>query len=81
MTAARGMGRMAMAVLWPGFLMAALTDGLVFSLCDPHEVLPAAVAPTAAYTAGFLFFWGMGALASMLTWYLATVPEEHDPPF
>lgn len=75
--------RLAMAVLWPSFLVAALADGCMFSLVDPADVLPehVTVAPLAVYTLGFLFFWGMGALASMLTWYLAMVPDEPQPPF
>ena len=78
-----GIVRMAMMVSWPAFLVAAFADGLVFSLFDPSLVLPehCTLSPLAVYTIGFFFFWVMGALASMLTWYLAMVPDEHQPPF
>lgn len=75
--------RMAMTVLWPAFLVAAFADGLVFSLVDPVWILPehCSLTPLAVYTLGFFFFWTMGALASMLTWYLAMVPNDRQPPF
>lgn len=83
MSRPRSILRIAMAVLWPAFLVAGLADGLVFSLFDPRDALPpdCTLTPLAAYTIGFFFFWVMGALASMLTWYLAMVPDEHQPPF
>jgi hypothetical protein len=75
--------RMAMTVLWPAFLVAAFADGLVFSLFDPARILPehAPLSPLAVYTIGFFFFWVMGALASMLSCYLALVPDDHQGPF
>ncbi len=83
MTGGQGMRRMAMSVLWPAFLVAALADGFFFSLVDPREVLPADLGLTAlgAYTVGFFFFWLVCALAGTLTYYLAQVPEDHDAPF
>jgi len=79
------MQRLAMIVLWPSFLAAALAEGCFFSLFDPNDwVLPAAAAmlsTSAIYTIGFFFFWTLCALVSMLTYYLASVPEDHNPPF
>lgn len=37
--------------------------------------------PIAGYTIGFFFFWIFCSLASMLTYYLANVPNERHPPF
>jgi hypothetical protein len=73
--------KLAMVVLWPSFLAAVLAEGLFFSIFDPDQ-LPAAemMSAMAVYTTGFFGFWSLGALASMLTCYLVTVPGEHNPP-
>jgi hypothetical protein len=75
----QGMRRLAMTVLWPSFLAAALAEGCFFSLFAPDVlwVLP----PVAVYSIGFFFFWTLCALASMLTCYLIRVPNDHQPPF
>jgi hypothetical protein len=77
--------RLVMSVLWPSFLVAILAEGFFFSLFDPNEVslfgTPVEVSPIAAYTVGFFFFWLFCALASMLTYYLISVPREQRPPF
>ena len=77
--------RLAMIILWPSFLIAIVAEGCFFSFFDPHELmfigghfeLPA----IAGYTIGFFFFWIFCSLASMLTYYLAVVPDDHQPPF
>ncbi len=77
--------KLAMTVLWPSFLTAALADGFFFSMFDPadlmmvggHMELPA----IAAYTIGFFFFWSFGALASMLSLYLLRTENPAQPPF
>lgn len=76
------MRRLAMTVLWPSFMAAAMAEGLFFSLFEP-DALPALppLPPLAVYSMGFFFFWTLCALASMLTYYLVTVPEDHNPPF
>jgi hypothetical protein len=73
--------KLSILVLWPSFLAAVLAEGLFFSIFDPAQ-LPAAelMSPMAVYTAGFFGFWSLGALASMLTYYLAVVPGQHNPP-
>lgn len=73
------MRRLAMTVLWPSFLAAAMAEGLFFSLFEPDALW--AMPPVAVYSIGFFFFWTLCALASMLTYYLVTVPEDHCPPF
>lgn len=72
--------RRAMIILWPAFLVASLAEAAFFALVDPREWAQA-VSPNAAYTLGFLFFWTMCALASLLTQYLATVPDGPGPRF
>jgi hypothetical protein len=78
------MRRLAMVILWPSFLVAAMAEGFFFSLLDPSDIqlggmhLP--LQPLAAYTLGFLMFWLFCALACMLSYYLANVPGDRQPP-
>lgn len=81
------MRRLAMVILWPSFLVAAMAEGLFFSLFDPRDLLlesarlsTLAVSPLGAYTIGFFLFWTFCALAAMLSHYLANVPGERQPP-
>lgn len=78
--------RLVMSILWPSFLVAILAEGCFFSLFDPRELFShlgsqTEFPPIAGYTIGFFFFWVFCALASMLTYYLANVPNDHRPPF
>ena len=76
--------RLAMKVLWPSFLAAVLAEGCFFSLFDPQDLIHArdlALAPGTLYTLGFFAFWAFGTLASILTYYLVTVPDDPHPPF
>lgn len=78
------MKRIAMSILWPSFLAAALAEGCFFSLFDPEELAHlggALLTPMAVYSLGFFLFWSLCALASMLTCYLIVVPAGGDPPF
>ena len=72
------MQKLAMTVLWPSFLAGAVAEGMFFSVVSPDVLW--ALAPVAVYSIGFFFFWSLCALASMLTYYLVTVPEDHNPP-
>lgn len=80
------MRRLVLATLWPSFLVAILAEGFFFSLFDPVELLHIGTSeewqlpPIAVYTIGFFFFWAFCALASMLTYYLAYVPKDPEPP-
>lgn len=71
--------RLAMSVLWPSFLTAALAVGAFFSMFDPERLT--ALPPLATYTIGFFGFWCLSALGCMLTCYLLLVPENDNPPF
>lgn len=63
--------RIVMAVLWPSFLMACVTSGLLFSLVDPVELVildgRLHLSPLGTYTLGFFLFWFLGSIASSLT--------------
>lgn len=71
----------AMAVLWPAFLMAGVLEMLVFALVDPGGLhwfggAPVELAPAAVYTLAFFVFWGVIALAGMLTQLLLQSADE-----
>lgn len=72
------MRRLAMTVLWPSFMAAAMAEGLFFSVFEPDAL--SAMPPVAVYSIGFFFFWSLCALASMLTFYLVTVPQDQNRP-
>jgi hypothetical protein len=76
--------RLTMNILWPSFLVAMVAEGCFFSLFDPADLLRLggqhALPPIAGYTIGFFFFWSVCSLASMLTHYLFSVPDECGPP-
>jgi hypothetical protein len=63
-------------VLWPSFLAACAASLLFFAAVDPILLrdagprLFAGIEREAGYALGFLFFWGVGALASALSVYL-----------
>lgn len=75
------LGRLAMQVLWPAFLLAVVAEGLIFSMIDPQELtivgLHLADSREAAYSVGFFVFWALFSLSSGLTWWLA---RPDDPP-
>ncbi|SHH01169.1 hypothetical protein [Massilia sp. CF038] len=75
----KGLLRLAMSVLWPSFLTAALIVGCVFSLFEPEHL--AGMSPMATYTIGFFGFWALSALGCLLTCYLLVVPEGEHPRF
>lgn len=68
--------RFLMQVLWPAFVGAGLTVGLLFSLVDPLQIDSVSVylhdSRQASYTIGFLLLWVLFSLACSVTWYLAT---------
>lgn len=62
--------RLLMTILWPSFLMAIITVGVVFSMVDPETLnIPGNVEMNnvVIYSIGFFIFWLLGALASGLT--------------
>jgi hypothetical protein len=75
--------RTAMMVLWPSFLTAVLAEGFFFSLFEPEmlQAGEASLSSTAIYSIGFLLFWSLCALTSLITCYLQEVPAADNPPF
>lgn len=66
-------GRLGLTVLWCSFLAAGVGTMVFFAFIDPVTMFtllaPAAALPdrTALYSLGFIFFWVICALASLLT--------------
>ncbi|MFC0133176.1 hypothetical protein [Massilia eurypsychrophila] len=78
------MRRLAMTVLWPSFVAAALAEGCVFSVFDPADLAYLAesgITPTAVYSVGFFALWSLCALSSLLTMYLVVTPADQKAPF
>ena len=69
-------------VLWPSFLAACAASLLFFAAIDPallRDVGPrlfASLDREGGYAVGFLFFWGIGALASALSLYLIRTAQH-----
>jgi len=66
------LGRLAMAVLWPAFLMAGVQDALVFVVVDPASLRWFGFEaidwpPMAIHSVTFLLFWLTNATAGALT--------------
>jgi len=78
--------QVAIAVLWPSFVVAIAATGLFFSAFNPRELVPFnldfEVSPLAAYSIGFFFFWLLGILAGYGTVYFtvtnARLPGPRD---
>ena len=70
------MARRWMWILWPAFLLACVTELLVFALVDPGDLHwrgeAVSLSRQAVYTAGFFVFWLMAAGTSALTLLLST---------
>ena len=74
------MAQRLMWILWPAFLVAAVADGIVFSLFDPQEMnvfgAQVELSRIGVYTIGFFLFWAFGAASSALTCLLQRSPFE-----
>lgn len=68
--------RLLMQALWPAFVGAAITVGILFSLIDPTQIDWVHVylhdSREAAYTMGFILFWALHTITCSITWHLAT---------
>lgn len=71
-------------VLWPSFLAACVASLLFFAAVDPvllRDSGPRVLAHLdreTGYALGFLFFWGIGAIASSLSVYLIRTARRSD---
>jgi hypothetical protein len=66
----------AMWVVWPAFLAAIAAEIVFFAMFDPLDFnIRLQLSREAVYTFGFVAFWLLGALSSLLTLFL-----QGDPP-
>lgn len=78
--------RALMWILWPSFVVAAVTSAVVFALIDPQDVVfldHLRADRQLVYTASFFFFWAMTALSSAFTLLVAPRPvvlDDFDEP-
>lgn len=65
------MSRLLMVILWPSFLMAVISVGIVFSMVDPETLVihgaSIDLSNEVIYSIGFFVFWFLGAIASSMT--------------
>lgn len=65
------MSRLLMTILWPSFLMAGISVGVIFSLVDPDTLVVLGnsleLSSVVIYSVAFFMFWLLGAIASGLT--------------
>ena len=63
--------RLLMSVLWPSFIMASVSIGVLFSLIEPESLTlhgeGVELSNTMIYSIAFFIFWLLGALSSGLT--------------
>lgn len=65
------MRRLLMTILWPSFLVAGISVGILFSMVDPETLLMRGsnveLNDVVVYTIAFFIFWFLSALSSGLT--------------
>lgn len=63
--------RLMMTILWPSFLMASISVGIVFSLIDPQTLVlhgnSIELSDVVIYSISFFIFWILGTISSALT--------------
>lgn len=66
--------RMLIWIMWPSFLVAAMAEGLLFSIVNPSELIFFGHYPNISdegiYTIGFFVIWFFCSLSSALTAYI-----------
>ena len=69
-----------MWIAWPAFLLAGVTEMLVFAVVDPQDLhwsgRPLAFSREAIYTLAFFCFWLLTMLSGALTTLLSLSPFE-----
>lgn len=79
-----GLGRWALSIVWPSFLMAGVLEMLVFACIDPADLhwfggASMALSHQTIYSLAFFVFWGVISLAGALTALLMTTPAGESP--
>jgi hypothetical protein len=67
-------------ILWPSFVVAAVANGLFFTVFDPADFTlfgPFGLGRLTAYSAGFLILWALGAASSAFTCFLQRTERRH----
>jgi hypothetical protein len=63
--------RLLMSILWPSFIMASVSMGVLFSLIEPESLTMhgegVELSNIVVYSIAFFIFWFLGALSSALT--------------
>ena len=69
-----------MWIAWPAFLMAGITEMLIFALIDPENLQwfgqPLQLSREGTYTIAFFVFWGIIMVSSALTTLLSLSAAE-----
>ena len=70
------------AILWPGFITAALACVVFFAFVDPLRLRDISfpghgISRGLGYTLGFFMFWGITSLSSATTCYLLRPASAH----
>lgn len=73
--------RRSLQVIWPAFMMAGVTEMLVFAVVDPHELrwfggVAFDWPLSAVYTVSFLIFWLLISTASAISLLLVVEPPR-----
>lgn len=67
-------------ILWPGFLMAAIAELVLFSVIDPSDLhlfgSPVEISRLGIYSLAFFLLWALTSGASALTCLLQRSPYE-----
>jgi len=79
-----GVGRWALSIVWPSFLMAGVLEMLVFACVDPADLhwfggASMELSHQAIYSLAFFVFWVAISLAGALTALLMTTPPGESP--
>ncbi len=70
----------AMWIVWPAFLAAIAAEIVFFAIFDPLDFnIRLQLSREAVYTFGFVAFWLLGALSSLLTLFLQGSPPHAEP--
>nr|WP_316638872.1 hypothetical protein [uncultured Roseateles sp.] len=81
---ASSLGRWALSIVWPAFLMAGVLEMLVFACVDPADLhwfggASMELSHQAIYSLAFFVFWIVISVAGALTALLMTTPAGESP--